>query len=525
MSRKYIFEDLIKNRKDLFDKYIITQLDNGDIQLIRGEYIYINKLKNLLKGMNPSFNNLTQDSKNKNRINSYKSLYNDKYKYPDYNYINNTTKFKVICDTHGVFETSHDRFSKGYDCPMCNPKNKKLSKDKLLPRLRRDRRDLKDYNIVIDDNKKVTLKDSTYTYIMNYQNLISGYSPGVINMSSESRFLYYNGLNTKDHSFIRELSNGYLEYNCNTHGVYKIHKSNLKKGDNCPKCSRVLSKGQEELFNYIKNIYKGNIILNYRTTNPIKEIDIYLPDLKLGFEYNGNYYHSTNMMVNKNYHINKTNFFKDLDISIIHIWEDLWHSKNIIYKSIISNKLKGITNKIYARECTIKEVNNIDSNNFLNINHLQGSINASYRYGLYYKDNLVQIMTFGKDRYNNSNGFELYRLATKLNILIVGGASKLFKHFIKEVNPKNIISYGNRDWVTGNVYLILGFIEEPNKTIGYYYVKNQKRFSRQQFTRSILKNKYGYTNMDITETQIMSHMGFMKIYNTGNKKFRWTRNN
>ena len=66
------------------------------------------------------------------------------------------------------------------------------------------------------------------------------------------------------------------------------------------------------------------------------EIDVYLPELKIGFEFNGLYWHSEECK-DKNYHLNKTNYFKEKGIRIIHIWEDDWDFKRSIIESQIKN--------------------------------------------------------------------------------------------------------------------------------------------------------------------------------------------
>jgi len=82
---------------------------------------------------------------------------------------------------------------------------------------------------------------------------------------------------------------------------------------------------EKELLSYIKEIYDGNIIENYRDKY---EIDVYLPDLKIGLEFNGIWFHSENFK-NKDYHINKT-----------------IHFKNKEYLFFIYGKMIGIINKI-----------------------------------------------------------------------------------------------------------------------------------------------------------------------------------
>ena len=60
--------------------------------------------------------------------------------------------------------------------------------------------------------------------------------------------------------------------------------------------------------------------------------------------------------------------FLENNIRIYHIWEDDWDFKKDIVKSMISSKINIIKNKIHARKCEIKYVDNNESKNFLNDN-------------------------------------------------------------------------------------------------------------------------------------------------------------
>lgn len=67
--------------------------------------------------------------------------------------------------------------------------------------------------------------------------------------------------------------------------------------------------------------YAGTIIHNDRTILRPKEIDIYLPELKLGIEYNGTYWHSIEHGCDKYCHRNKSLACRKLGIRLIHIFE------------------------------------------------------------------------------------------------------------------------------------------------------------------------------------------------------------
>ena len=154
---------------------------------------------------------------------------------------------------------------------------------------------------------------------------------------------------------------------------------------------------------------------------------------------------------------------------------------------------------------------------FLNENHIQGTVGGKINYGLYYDDELITIMTFGNGR-NVMNGsnyeWELLRFCNKINHSVIGGASKLLKHFIKENNPTNIISYADIRWSDGNLYNKLGFNYKNSSNPNYYYVVNKKREHRYKFRKDILVSEGFDSNK--TEKQIMTERGYNRIYDCGN---------
>lgn len=138
-------------------------------------------------------------------------------------------------------------------------------------------------------------------------------------------------------------------------------------------------------------------------------------------------------------------------------------------------------------------------------------------------------MTFGASRFNNQYQYELIRYCNKPEIRVIGGAEKLFKRFIKDHNPEQIISYCSMSKFNGGVYSRLGFdradrfITEPNYVWVPYNFSNDKTvLTRYQTQIKKLKDQglevYGHT-----EDEIMQNRGYFKIYDSGNMRFVWTR--
>lgn len=263
--------------------------------------------------------------------------------------------------------------------------------------------------------------------------------------------------------------------------------------------------------------------INHTTNDKIGEeqieIDILLSDYNIGIELNGLYWHNE-LFKNKDFHLNKTKISNKCGISLIHIFEDEWVYKKDIVKSIILNKVLKTENKIFARQCLIKEIDSKISKSFLENNHIQGNVQSSVRLGLYYNDSLVSVMSFSKGRVlmgGKKNEWELNRFCNQINLNVVGGSSKLLSYFIKKYKPEIIISYSDIRLYGGEMYSKLGFINKSTSLPNYWYVVNGIRKHRFNYRKSILI-KEGF-DKTITEKQIMLNRKIYRIYDCGN--VRW----
>ena len=167
-----------------------------------------------------------------------------------------------------------------------------------------------------------------------------------------------------------------------------------------------------------------------------------------------------------------------------------------------------------------------DAREFLDKNHIQGYANSNENYGLFYNNELVSLMTFGKPRINlggkkGDGNYELVRFCNKINTNVIGGASKLFKHFIKEYNPNEVVSYSDKRWSIGNLYEVLGFKHSHDSKPNYFYVDNFVRMNRFGFRKSMLVNE-GFSK-DKSEHEIMLERGIYRIYDCGTMVFKWLK--
>lgn len=242
------------------------------------------------------------------------------------------------------------------------------------------------------------------------------------------------------------------------------------------------------------------------------EIDVYVPSCKIGIEYNGTYWHSSEQK-EKNYHFDKSKAAEAKGVRLIHIYEYEWSDpiKRPIVESLLKIALNINNNRIYARKCEVREISNKDARLFNETNHLQGHRNAQVTYGLFYKGELVQLMSFSKTKYNRNlkgdNSWEIIRGCPGSNNIVVGGVSKLFKHFIKEYNPDEVFSYCDFNKFDGKGYEAIGM-----KFIGYtgpdmkWVMKDGSVVERQPKNHKKLKEK-----------------SVAQIWGAGSKKYLWTK--
>lgn len=197
-----------------------------------------------------------------------------------------------------------------------------------------------------------------------------------------------------------------------------------------------------ELQEFIKSICNFEVQTNVRNIISPHELDIYIPDKKLAIEFNGNYWHYTEQK-EFDYHQKKTLDCARKHIQLIHIFEYEWNNNKDMIKDFLIDR---ISNKetIYARDTKVCTLDKEECNEFLSLNHLQGSLNSSIRLGLRDKNNrLVSVMTFGRPRYSSDNEYEVHRLCFIKHNTVIGGAEKLFKYFIDNFNPSSIVTYSD----------------------------------------------------------------------------------
>ena len=223
--------------------------------------------------------------------------------------------------------------------------------------------------------------------------------------------------------------------------------------------------------------------------------------------------------IDVNYHRDKTKLAKDNGYSVIHIFE--WDDINKVMQ-LLKNRVT-----IYARKCEVRMVSEVDTGNYLDTYHLQGTCRGQkIRLGLYYNNQLVSLMTFGKSRFNKNCEYELLRYCASHNV--VGGAEKLFKYFIDNYKPSSIVSYCDTSKFSGKVYDTLSFeFIKTNKPRKHWYSMKERR----HITDGLLLSQ-GYDRLfkeshgkGTSNEELILARGYLPVYDCGQSTYIWRNDN
>lgn len=277
------------------------------------------------------------------------------------------------------------------------------------------------------------------------------------------------------------------------------------------------SKEELELLEFVRQFYPSARKLS-RGINVKWEIDIYIPELKIGFEYNSTYWHSSAVGCRRKTHQLKTEYFlTEHNIKVYYLW-DYWGLD--MCKSIILSRLNK-TDRIYARKCEIKKINNIDSKIFFDKNHAEGYAKCMCTYALIYNNEIVSAMSFRK---TYSEEVEIARYASRTGLTVVGGFSKLLKYSLQQEKYQKLITYLYRDLCPDykdSVYYKNGFeYLGDSGPILSYWKENKGIEPRQNYQKHLLKDMFpdSYSD-DKTEQQILEENHIYAVWNSGNLKF------
>jgi hypothetical protein len=282
-----------------------------------------------------------------------------------------------------------------------------------------------------------------------------------------------------------------------------------------------VSLGELELLEFIQGV-RPDAIHTYKDG---KHLDVYIPDLKIGFEFNGIYWHSDKKK-SPSYHQEKVDYFYRRGIRYIQVWEDDWNQRKETVQNFIRNLL-GCNSRMGARKTKVIELTQSEFDAFMNANHMQGATIASVRLGLVDSTgDVVSAMGFKKIAKNVGRtgiGYDLNRFA---NSNVTGAFRKLLSHFLKNNSIDYVLSFGDLEIIDqrNNVYLKNGFEFDGYLNPDYRYYdyrtkKRQHKFGyRKEFFESVGLNLEGKT-----ERELADEYRLLRCYDSGKIRYILTQ--
>lgn len=283
--------------------------------------------------------------------------------------------------------------------------------------------------------------------------------------------------------------------------------------------SRITSSGERKLAEMVEGM--GFVVeRNNRRLLGGMEIDVYIPSLNLGFEYNGCHWHS-DAVIDKDRHKEKQDRAEAAGVRLITIWEDTMNAHPEKVERFVINVLGKNPSRLNARVGVVKDISHKEFTEFLDVHHMQGGTHVAHvRLGLFIDDRLVSVMGFRRAAKNvkvyGDNAHELVRFAS---VGVRGSFGKLESHFIRHHSPRLIYSFADREIVSpaSNVYLTMGYKETSRLAPDYRYCGNKTGWVRDHKFKW-RKDRFAALGIDITgktESELAKEIGINRCWDSG----------
>lgn len=394
-----------------------------------------------------------------------------KYDYTRAEITDSVTPIEIVCPEHGVFKQTPAKHLMGQGCPQCGVERRTLAKFKSKEQF------------VLD---AVAVHGDRYDY---------------------SRF---------DYTSVR--SPGTII--CRKHGEFDQTPDAHLAGKGCQRCTSQVSKWEAEVSEFLAEA--GVDCVRTRAVAGV-EFDLYADGVAV--ECNGLYWHSDRFANARMRHLEKTRAARSAGVRLLHLFEDEWAMRREATENLLLAAY-GKAHRVYARDCVVAASTSSAVAGFLDAHHIQGRASGSAVYTLEHEGAVAAVMVFSKVRSERGivdAGWELVRYAS--SGVVVGGASRLFARFLKDVGPERVVSYSDNRLFDGGMYGKLGFEKAHETSPQYRVVVRGVRMHKTNFKKSVLKRKFGAEATDgKSEREICESLGFYRVYDCGLTKWVYTGN-
>lgn len=370
--------------------------------------------------------------------------------------------------------------------------------------------------------------ESTGESVRPFNRLTEGELEGEVLRAHKGAIVYVGGYVSK---------NAPAMFRCTIHGVdVEARPGNVCLGANpCIKCNHMKSASEDALHRYLSTFTQA--VQRDRAVIAPKELDIYLPEHKLAIEYCGMYWHSAMCVEDepemRKKHQHKYDMAAAQGVRVITMYESEWQERPQALRRLLRNAIGKGRGRLMARKCDLRKVSQQEATAFFERYHPQGGTGYGEHYALVHNNKIVACMRFTKGINDRGNArrriWTLARYATR--ITIAGGASRLFKAFVREFAPTEVKSFSDNRYFDGGMYRALGFELDAQLPPDYQVwspkigLKPKPHYQRRALPARQrdhgVRADFDPTTDARTEAQMTYAMGCGRIYDCGKKRWVW----
>lgn len=357
-----------------------------------------------------------------------------------------------------------------------------------------------------------------------FQHTLDEANKRLLAVNPEFEYLTYNG--AKEQATIRHKVCG---------EVFSGKASYFLLGEgHCPKCTTNISKDEREIYEWVKGLC-SDARQSVRDLGWISELDIFVPSKNVAVEFNGHYWHSLQAMTRpgedgkprmtrtkaQSYHKNKTDVCEQHGVRLIHIWDYEWADdrRRKVLKNIIRGALGLLEERYYARECDVCAYEQSsprwdELGEFFAQNNIQGNRGGSLVFTLEKNDRILMAYKFGRPsggRAKQKYEYEMVRGASAPGVQVVGGATRLWNHFMKYVDPDSVVYYIDRNYFDGRSV----------EKLGGKFVSDQIGVKNYWVKEKVVKNREPRRHKEVQ--QAIENGDVLELWNAGTRTYAFMR--
>lgn len=284
----------------------------------------------------------------------------------------------------------------------------------------------------------------------------------------------------------------------------KYEKRQKSLCDVCDPRKYTRSKGEIEVGEFVRSFVPNTdgVLFNDRQMLNGQELDIFIPSMRLAFEYTGLFWHSENVHSDANNIFSKYQLAKERGIRVVFVFEDEWKHKQEICKSKIATILSNNSDTQQFEKVHYRVIDMELANHFLHENHLQGSDKtADIAIGAYVSDRLLSVMSFRTTI--NKKIVELTRFVPAL--VLNQTEAPMFEFACKKFGFEEVFGSCDLRWEPACVFTKLKFKNVGSSPPDFWYVPAGKVCRIHRLDNNLCE-QYG------------------KIWDCGNSVWNWKKN-